>query len=159
MVHNICQKRLDAVEIEDVIPYIGGWVLRRVSPFGCKACKQSLLTGQSEAAIFRHKNFTDALYGLTQPSDASSAAFCQLERLFRAEIDSAKNGNGIMGRLLVKFQAVHFPFCQEHVHRSTSQLARLFARVRLHHWCRLKSRDLRAKKVAAANRSKFRKLL
>ncbi|PAA74741.1 hypothetical protein BOX15_Mlig006180g2 [Macrostomum lignano] len=55
----------DNVEATEVVPYIGGWIFRKLQIFACNSCKDELVTDESPARTFTHKNFEDSRYGLT----------------------------------------------------------------------------------------------
>jgi hypothetical protein len=150
----------DAVEAEEIMPYIGGWILKKMLAFSCDICKDQLVTDVSSAKIFQHKNFENAKLGLTQPSSECVAVLCRMEQLFRQEMEEASSTDGILATVVGRFEreGVHPPFCTEHFYDSSIRAWRLFVTTRLHHWCRERMKALRKERHAAASKRKLKKL-
>ncbi|PAA52506.1 hypothetical protein BOX15_Mlig010657g1, partial [Macrostomum lignano] len=119
-----------------------------------------LVTDESPARIFTHKNFEDSRYGLTQPSSACVAIFCKMEKIFRREMATAAAADAIWARILGRFErvGVQLPFCIEHRAESNAQAARLFVHMRLHQWCREKMETVRKERDRAIANRKLKKL-
>lgn len=150
----------DIIEVQEVIPYIGGWLLRKLLAFHCDSCKLLLMTNESAARIFEHRAFADAKFGLTQPTEECAAALGQMEQLFRQVMAAKSSPDGVLASIVRRFeqQGVNLPFCQEHSRDGNTRARRLFVRTRLHHWCRQRMRAIRKERDCVAAKRKLSKL-
>jgi hypothetical protein len=122
--------------------YIGGWLLFKLfkSECKCEECQQDLKGDVSEETRFLQlKNGQGGTGNLVIPNKAVISAVCQMERTFTTTDKGLFVLKGVSQRLQEKF----FPVVLANIHTHSSDhsercaraMAKLFARLRLHHWC------------------------
>jgi hypothetical protein len=110
---------------ETAIPYLAGWVARKVSL--CDTCRETLTTKSNvteyERAFLNHKEYAEG--GLYKPSDNLVKVIHIAESEFRSKFNDLKSCSGIAQRLFSEIEnAINFQFLYEKHPQHATALAR-----------------------------------
>ena len=149
----------EEVSLLDKVQYVAGYLLQKAMdkrcPFAdCDLCRQTLHAEEYEQRAFmRRKTFDFAVRGLLTPSGKLLDAVHTWESAFLGHFERLLSGASILRKL--QDLVPEMPFLPEcHAAAVREFLTRTFFRMRIHHACRLRTRQLRD----SARRSTLRKM-
>jgi hypothetical protein len=143
----------------DKVQYVAGYLLqkaidKRCAFVECNQCQAALYASEYEQRAFmRRKTYDFAVRGLLTPSAQLLIAIHTWERLFVLHFERLLSSVNLLQKLQNLIPETTFiPTCHAGVVREF--LTRTFLRLRIHHACRVRTRDLRDD----ARRASLRKL-
>ena len=127
-----------------VISYVGGYIVRKLhckKIIGCEDC-YSVLVSDKQSMFVKEKQFSyEGCAQLLTPSQQLFQFLIHVEKTFRGHVAPLAHHQQVGSTLknLMKKNAPQLNTC----HNVTDVLLTLFLQVRLHHWCKLKSIEMR----------------
>ena len=127
-----------------VIGYVGGYIVRKPhykNVIGCGDC-YSALVSDKHSLFVKEKQFSyEGRAQLLTPSQQLFQFLIHVEKTFRGHVAPLAHHQQVGSTLknLMKKNVPQLNTC----HNVTDVLLTLFLRVRLHHWCKLKSMEVR----------------
>jgi hypothetical protein len=146
--------------LQDAVEYVGGFVVRKSSCLSCDLCRTALTGEVASGAFVRLKEYSWATRGLVKLSPAALQAFSKMEAVFMQQMPAMIRDGQLRSRIVAAWQraGIQVPACASHRRIVWQRIGQKYARLRLHHWCRLEMRRFRSVACGVAAQKKLRKL-
>lgn len=144
----------------NVVFYIAGYLSRKLTlAIMCKQCKVLYVTNKEKnknsvgqhTTFLKMRQFDWSKYGLTSPSPQLYDLCCALERIVQLNIEGVMATRGVMGSLKDIVDSTvtvdSYPIdecCSDHKSWWLSTVVTVFLRIRIHHFVRIRNRELKA---------------